>query len=277
MFHVKPIIVIDYLVSKKQFLLKYNADTNVWKTTPRPSENELHTYYPKDEYASYANSAKGLTSAIYLWIKRQNIKTKMRWINKLSTKGRLIDVGAGNGAFAQAAIKSGWNVSVTEFNEQAQKHLQQIGLPVLKQPFLGDSYSAITLWHVFEHLPNPEEQLQQYYDALVPGGVLVLALPNYSSWDANHYGPLWAAFDVPRHLFHYNKESIHKLSARMGFKLLKTHTMFWDAFYICLLSERYRKSFFTWPLALVKGLYSNLVGWRSKNTSSLTFILQKPK
>ncbi len=274
---MKPIAVLDYLVSKKQFLLKYNADTKAWETTPKPTQNELHTYYPKDKYASYANSAKGLTSALYLWVKKQNIKTKISWLNNRATKGPLIDVGAGNGAFAQEAKQNGWDVFVTEFNDQAQKNLQQKGFSVLKELLLEHTFSAITLWHVFEHLPNPEDQLQQYYDALVPGGVLVLALPNYSSWDAIHYGSYWAAYDAPRHLYHYNKEAIYKLSSRAGFELIKTHNMFWDAFYICLLSERYRKSFFTWPLAFAKGLYSNLVGWPYKNTSSLTFILQKPK
>ena len=276
MFHVKPFDVVDHLVSKASFRLTFDNKRKAWKTLPELSEESLQLYYPNDTYASHIDKATDVKSLVYMWIKKRNIKKKLSWIRAFSSQGNLLDFGAGNGAFALEAKKTGWHVSVYDASTVAKTLLTQKKLDTVNLP-LTDSYDVITLWHVFEHLPNPEEQLKMFYKALAPGGVLVLALPNYESWDAKHYGAGWAAYDVPRHLWHYNKEAIAMMADEAGFNQVRIHNMFWDAFYISLLSEKYRKSTFAWFLAFFKGLYSNLLGWNKKNTSSLSFILQKPK
>ena len=274
---MKPRHIKDFLVSNETFVLRYDASLDAWKTTPELPLETLQNYYPKEDYLSHVDEAKSVKSRLYLWVKKRNISTKLRWISKARTSGKLLDFGAGNGAFAHVAEKNGWNTWAFDFSETAKKSLTNKGLKQVNEIQPNDNYDVITLWHVFEHLSNPQIQLKRFYEALVPGGVLVLALPNHNSWDAKHYGAHWAAYDVPRHLWHYNKQSILALAKETGFDVLKTYNMFWDAFYIALLSEQYKKSKFAWVLGFLKGLYSNLLGWSKKNTSSLTFILQKPK
>lgn len=274
---MKPLRIKDFLVSKESFLLKHNTRINAWQTTPALTEETLQKYYPKETYLSHTDKAKGLKATVYLFVKKWNIRAKIKRIAKTKKRGKLLDFGAGNGAFVQAAQAKGWETFAFDFSETAKKQLTKKGINQINEVRQNDNYDVITLWHVFEHLPNPQQQLKRFYEALVPGGILVLALPNYSSWDAKHYGSYWAAYDVPRHLWHYNKVSIFGLANASGFDVLKTYNMFWDAFYIALLSEQYKKARSPWLLGFFKGLYSNAKGWRYKNTSSLTFVLQKPK
>lgn len=274
---MKPISVTDHLVSNTSFLVEYDKDFYAWKTIPELTEAELQAYYPDEGYASHEDRATSLKTALYLWIKNRNIKTKLGWISQHLSKGALLDFGAGNGAFALAAQRQGWDVSVYESTPNASAILQKTALQMVDKNLPPDSYDVITLWHVFEHLNTPLDALTQFYNALKPGGVLVLAVPNIDSWDAKHYTADWAALDVPRHRWHYGKRAIAQLALLTGFELFKIHNMFWDAFYISLLSEQYRKAKAPWANALYKGVCSNLKGWRNKNTSSLTFFLQKPK
>lgn len=274
---MKPIIVKDHLVSHETFKIVYDCDLGAWKTSPCLSESKLKAYYPKEGYLSHADKANSLKDSLYLWVKARNIQTKLAWIPINRTHPKLLDFGAGNGAFALAAQAKGWDVHTQEFSESASESLKKKGLKSIDVSEQKDVYGVITLWHVFEHLPNPDRQLTTFFNALTPGGILVIAVPNIDAWDAKHYGSQWAAYDVPRHLWHYNKSAIAQLAYNAGFKVLKTHNMYWDAFYISLLSEQYRQSKYPWIKAFFKGIVSNFFGWSNKNTSSLTFILQKPK
>lgn len=274
---MKPLRVQDFLVSSETFFLKHDPETGALQTTPDLTQETRQKYYPKDTYLSYADKANGLKETLYLWAKKTHIQTKLKRIAKVKRPGTLLDFGAGNGAFALGAQAKGWEVTAIDYSETAKKLLTKKGIPQINEIHQNHKFDVITLWHVFEHLPNPKDHLLKFYESLAPGGILVLALPNHKSWDATHYGPYWAAYDVPRHLWHYSKESIYGLAKEADFSILKTHNMFWDAFYIALVSEQYKKSKYPWLLGFIKGLYSNVIGWSQKNTSSLTFILQKPK
>ena len=274
---MKPFDVIDFLVTKKPFRVVYEPNRKALKTDVQLTQKALAAYYPKDRYASHKTKSTDLVSRVYSYVKSQNIQTKLGWINKRAPKGILLDYGAGNGSFATAAQKKGWSVDVYEPSATTRKDLENRKLNRIYSLPKENTYDVITLWHVFEHLPEPEEALSAFYNALKPGGTLVLAVPNIDAWDAHHYGPFWAAYDVPRHLWHYNKESILHLSKQAGFYPVGINNMFWDAFYIALLSEKHTNSFSPWILATIKGAYSNLVGWKKKNTSALTFFLNKPK
>jgi predicted SAM-dependent methyltransferase len=189
----------------------------------------------------------------------------------------MLDYGTGNGDFALAAQQQGWHADVYETSQNALDILKQRQLSVVAKPLQANHYDVITLWHVFEHINDPKEALDSFFTALKPGGVLVLAVPNADSWDAKHYKSFWAAYDVPRHRWHYNKFAITLLGRQAGFELLSTKNMYWDAFYIALLSEKYRNANAPWLKALSKGLFANLKGWGTTNASSLAFFLQKPK
>lgn len=274
---MKQLTVIDHLVSKSSFDLVLDKESTALKTTPELTESELQKYYPKTGYASHQIEANSLRSKIYARIKRINIRTKHNWIRQYATKGHMLDYGTGNGDFALAAHHQGWHVDVYETSQNALDILKQRQLSVVAQPLQANRYDVITLWHVFEHINDPKEALDSFFTALKPGGVLVLAVPNADSWDAKHYKSFWAAYDVPRHRWHYNKYAITFLGRHVGFKLLSTKNMYWDAFYIALLSEKYRNAKAIWLKALCKGLFANLKGWGTTNASSLAFFLQKPK
>lgn len=273
---MKPFQVTDFLTSNETFELVYDVKKKAWKTSPQLAQKELATYYPKEKYTSHQAKGTDFFSKIYLWVKQRNNKTKLRLLKRHLAVGALLDYGAGNGSFALAAKQEGWAVDVFEPSANTHKQLQQLNLSQ-QHSLVDSSYDAITLWHVFEHLPEPEKALSAFYAALKPGGILALAVPNTDAWDTQHYGAFWAAYDVPRHLWHYNKQSICLLAADTGFHLREIRPMFWDAFYICLLSEKNKKSKSHWVKGFLKGAYSNLLGWRNKNTSALTFLLQKPK
>ncbi len=274
---MKPFTVIDHLVSKSSFDLVLDKETTALKTTPELSEAELEHFYPKTGYASHDTQANGFKAKAYAWVKRKNIKSKLKWIRQYATTGHMLDYGAGNGDFALAAQHEGWQVGVFETSPDATEILKQRQLLVVAQPLQENQFDVITLWHVFEHINRPEDALATFYKSLKPGGVLVLAVPNAASWDAKHYKSFWAAYDVPRHRWHYNKHAISLLGRKAGFELLSTKNMCWDAFYVSLLSEQYRNAKAPWVKALYKGCFANLKGWQTTNTSSLTFFLQKPK
>lgn len=274
---MKPFAVIDHLVSKSSFDLVLDKETTALKTIPELSDVELEQYYPKTGYASHETKANSFKAKVYAWVKRRNIKSKLNRIRQYATKGQMLDYGAGNGDFALAAQQEGWRVCVYETSPSATEILKHRQLSVVSIPLKENQFDVITLWHVFEHINKPGEALASFYKSLKPGGVLVLAVPNADSWDAKHYKSFWAAYDVPRHRWHYNKHAISLLGRKAGFELFITKNMYWDAFYISLLSEQYRKANAPWMKALYKGLFANFKGWQTTNTSSLTFFLQKPK
>ena len=273
---MKPFQVTDFLISNESFELVYDTKRRAWKTNPQLAQEDLAAYYPKEKYASHQTKGSDFFSKSYLWVKQRNNKTKLRLLNRHLAVGSLLDYGAGNGSFALAAKQKGWAVDVFEPSANTHKQLQQMKLSQ-QYSLVDSSYDVITLWHVFEHLPHPEKALAAFYAALKPGGILALAVPNTDAWDSKHYGTFWAAYDVPRHMWHYNKESIRQLALEAGFHFRELRPMFWDAFYICLLSEKNKKAKGRWVKGLIKGAYSNLLGWRNNNTSALTFLLQKPK
>ena len=274
---MRPFPVIDHLVSKSSFELVLDNETTALKTTPELSEAELEHYYPNKGYASHETQANSFKPKIYSWVKRINIKTKLSWLRHHAIKGQILDYGAGNGDFALAAQQEGWQTCVYETSPSATEILKQRQLSAVSIPLKENQFDVITLWHVFEHINKPDEILAAFYKSLKPGGVLVLAVPNAASWDAKHYKSFWAAYDVPRHRWHYNKQAIFLLGRKAGFELLKTKNMYWDAFYISLLSEQYRNAKAPWIKAFCKGLFANVKGWQTTNTSSLAFFLQKPK
>jgi 2-polyprenyl-3-methyl-5-hydroxy-6-metoxy-1,4-benzoquinol methylase len=219
---VKQLTVIDHLVSKASFDLVLDKESTALKTIPELTEPELQKYYPKTGYASHQIEANNLRSKIYARIKRMNFRTKHNWIRKYATKGHMLDYGTGNGDFAIVAQQQGWHVDVYETSQNALDILKQRQLSVVAQPLQASHYDVITLWHAFEHINIPKAALDSFFTALRPGGLLVLAVPNTDSWDAKHYNSSWAAYDVPRHRWHYNKYAITFLGRQAGFELLST-------------------------------------------------------
>jgi 2-polyprenyl-3-methyl-5-hydroxy-6-metoxy-1,4-benzoquinol methylase len=189
----------------------------------------------------------------------------------------LLDVGAGTGDFLIAAQKKGWSVEGVEPNRDARMRSREKGMEL--RPDMDalprKEFQIITLWHVLEHLPELENQILKLRSHLEDEGTMIIAVPNYRSYDARYYKEFWAAYDVPRHLWHFSRTSIERLFDKHGLKVVRTKPMVFDAFYVSLLSEKYKTGKSNFVKAFFLGLRSNMNGWLTKEHSSIIYMLQK--
>jgi 2-polyprenyl-3-methyl-5-hydroxy-6-metoxy-1,4-benzoquinol methylase len=275
----KYLSVKDYLVSDESFDLIYDPNLEFLKTFPQPKAEELSKYYESQEYISHTDEKRGLFSKLYQLVKKWSLQKKTKLIlDQNKGIGTLLDVGAGTGDFLKAAKEKGWQVHGTEPNKNATKLAlkKNIELESSLNDFEGKQFDVVTLWHVLEHIPNLEETILKLSALVKPRGTLIIAVPNFKSFDANHYGKFWAAFDVPRHLWHFSKESIKNLFAE-NFELEKIEPMIFDSFYVSLLSEKYKTGNKFSLKALWIGLKSNLKAKRTKEYSSHIYCFRKVK
>lgn len=268
----------DYTVSGEQFELHRDEGLDMLITQPQPEE--LSKYYDSEDYISHTDAKTSFTERLYHWIKAVNLKNKIQTVeNQIDNPINLLDVGAGTGDFLITAQDAGFEVTGVEPNEKARGLAKEKGMelwPTLDK-LAVQKFQAITLWHVLEHLPNLQEQVSNLVELLEDDGVLVIAVPNFKSWDAQHYKSFWAAYDVPRHLWHFSKTAIFKLFAPHGLQVVQTKPMWFDAFYVSLLSEKYKGNRFYFITVFFIGLWSNLKAVFTKEPSSLIYILKKGK
>ncbi|UBZ15831.1 class I SAM-dependent methyltransferase [Flagellimonas marinaquae] len=268
----------DFSVSGEQFELHWDEELDMLVTQPQP-EN-LVPYYESEDYISHTDSKSSFTDRLYQSVKAKNLKNKIQIVeNQLDETKNLLDLGAGTGDFLIAAQNSDFQVTGVEPNHKARKLAEQKGIRLSSnvEDVAGQKFQAITLWHVLEHLPNLKEQIETLVQLLEEDGVLVIAVPNFKSYDAKHYSSHWAAFDVPRHLWHFSKTSISKLFAPHQMEVVKIEPMWFDAFYVSMLSEKYRGNKLYLVSAFFVGLWSNLKAIFTKEHSSLIYILKKKK
>jgi 2-polyprenyl-3-methyl-5-hydroxy-6-metoxy-1,4-benzoquinol methylase len=195
-------------------------------------------------------------------------------------KGRLLDIGCGVGDFLLQVKKLGWEVMGIEPSEQAANIAQsRLGFTPLKptdyEKLPDQSFDVITMWHVLEHVDDLKFQTKELKRLLRPGGRLVIALPNYQSFDCQYYNNKWAAWDVPRHLNHFTQDCLQGILNANDFKYIDTQRLIWDAYYISFLSEKYLGH----SLPLIRGawvgLKSNCKARRSGMYSSLVYRYEK--
>lgn len=266
----------DHSVSGEAFELLHDPELELLITSPKP--NSLDQYYQSANYISHTDANKSFADRIYQTVKKYNLGKKLRLaqIYAGNTK-KLLDVGAGTGDFLLTAKKQSWEVFGMEPNLQAADRAAQKGIKL--QPSLEalskEQYQIITLWHVLEHMPDLETQIQKLKKLLAEDGTLIIAVPNFKSFDANYYKSFWAAYDVPRHLWHFSKTAIEKIFAKEGLELIKTHPMIFDAFYVSLLSEKYKTGKQQFLKAFYRGMRSNVSAWTTGEYSSLIYILKK--
>lgn len=274
-----PKRIKDHSVSGSYFELSEHVDYGFLCTTPQPSIEELPSYYQSEDYISHTNRSKNWMELLYHKVRSFNLKNKRNYLNELELDGKkLLDFGCGTGHFAIEMQRNNWEVSAYEPNQNAREIAISMGVNA-KEPsqFWTDSsrYNLITLWHVLEHLPDLENHIGQFYKLLTQNGKLVIAVPNFLSWDAQYYRDFWAAYDVPRHLWHFSPESIKKLFLQHGFKCVDTKPMFFDAYYVSLLSEQYKTGYKNVFRALYNGFRSNRRAKATGNYSSLIYVFEK--
>ena len=275
------ISVKDYSVSGEVFELVKNETFGFLETIPQPDLEKLPEYYKSDDYISHTDSKRNLFERTYHIIKKMALRRKLSLINSFSKqKGTLLDVGCGTGDFLEFSKQKGWRVVGIEPNDEARAIAnKKTNNSVYKTNHLlnleNHSFDIITLWHVLEHLPNLEEHIAEFKRLLKPNGTLIIAVPNYKSYDAKIYKTYWAAFDVPRHLWHFSKESIKILMETFKMNVVKMYPMQFDAFYVSLLSEKYSTGRMTIFRPFFIGLLSNLKAIWSKEYSSIIYCVKK--
>ncbi|MBW8242611.1 class I SAM-dependent methyltransferase [Muricauda oceani] len=268
----------DHAVSGEPFELYLDEQLDMLVTKPQP--HNLAPYYESEDYISHTDSKSSFTDRLYHRVKGINLKNKVQIIeNQKNNTKNLLDLGAGTGDFLIAAQNSGFQVSGVEPSSKARKLAEQKGIQLSSslEDVSGQKFQAITLWHVLEHLPNLDDQIKTLVNLLEENGILVIAVPNFKSYDAKHYKTHWAAYDVPRHLWHFSKKSISKLFEPHQMEVVKIRPMWFDAFYVSMLSEKYRGNKLYLISAFLVGLWSNFKAIFTKEHSSLIYILEKKK
>lgn len=270
--------VKDHLVSGEKFTLEYDKSLDLYATKPEPKLEQLYKYYESTSYISHTDDRKTFIENCYHLVKNYALKGKIKLITKENDgTGKLLDIGAGTGDFLVSAKNKGWEVLGVEPNASARQLALSKGVELSEKltEITAEKFDVITLWHVLEHLPNLEENINFICSKLKKEGVLVIAVPNYNSYDAKHYKEYWAAYDVPRHLWHFSKNSISKLFEEEGYKINKIKPMWFDSFYVSLLSEKYKTGKSNFLSAFWHGFLSNFKGLFSKEYSSHVYILKR--
>ena len=272
LFHVK-----DHLVSGEFFELSWNQEKKRAETNLTDNK-ELSKYYHSDNYDSHKKKKNGIIDLLYFGVQKVMFKFKENLLVIHKSGNRILDYGSGVGSFAQYLSNKGYKTTLIEPlnkpNEIAKKKNLKVFNSIQELP-MHSTFSCITLWHVLEHLPNPERTILRLKNLLELNGIILVALPNFNSFDSKYYEKYWAALDVPRHLWHYTSEGIINTLESSGFEFIKKHPLLLDSYYISMLSEKYKKSKLFFLKGLIVGFVSNFTAIFTSNHSSSAFVFKK--
>ncbi|MGB3776427.1 MAG: class I SAM-dependent methyltransferase, partial [Leeuwenhoekiella sp.] len=227
----KSFEVRDHSISGEKFYLKYNQDYELWSTEPKPGLNELDKYYESSEYISHTDSNKNFTEFLYQLVKKWTFSYKFKLISNFSKGSKILDLGAGTGDFLAEAKVRNWQVDGIEPNNNARDLALKKGIALKNDKSeISDTFDVISMWHVLEHVYDLMEYIKFLKRHLKAQGLLLIAVPNYNSYDAKFYGSQWAALDVPRHLHHFSSSAIIKIFGEVDLVLVKKKPLFFDSF-----------------------------------------------
>ena len=284
--HLKHVMTCtDFYASGEPFELYSCEDCQFTFTQEFPTGAAIDNYYESSDYISHSDTQKGIMNGVYHQVRKYMLGRKARLVAKEArrTSGMLLDIGTGTGYFASAMTKRGWEVEAIEKNARARAFAKQkFNLNVKPETALDTfephSFDVITLWHVLEHLENLNETWDRLYELLTNKGILIIAVPNPASYDAEKYGSHWAAYDVPRHLWHFTPATIQLFGSKHGFIMAERYPMPFDAFYVSMLSEKNMKK----RNAFLRGLRTGTMAWfsalvRKERSSSMIYVFRKKR
>ena len=268
----------DYLVSGESFSIRWDDSKGYAVTHPQPSQEELGAYYESDAYISHNASGLGLVAFLYRLARNFMFRVKHKMFkNELPKNASVLDYGCGTGAFLEFISSCGYSSFGIETNLYAREQSIHKRLNVVEswRGLTQSHYDLISMWHVLEHVPDLNECIQEAEKRLKSNGVFLIAIPNLKSFDAQYYKEFWAAYDVPRHLWHFSQRGIQQLIEPYGFELIAKHPLILDALYIAYISEKHKGSRFSLLKGILRGLQSN---WKARKTgeySSLVYLFRK--
>lgn len=274
--------VKDHFLSKEEFVIFRCDGCGFVFTQDHPDENNISRYYESDDYLSHTDSVKGFSAGLYRFSRRVMLKKKRKIVLKFTglKSGHLLDIGSGSGHFISVMKESKWMVQGIEINDKARKYsVSHTGLDVISPSGItslpSENFDCITLWHVLEHFQDPFGYASEIKRLLKPGGICIVALPNCNSFDAVHYKEHWAAYDVPRHLWHFTPGTFEIFTEKNGFEIFATRSLPLDVFYISMLSEKYRGTKLYFITGLIKGFWFCLLSlFNKKKTSSIIYLIR---
>jgi SAM-dependent methyltransferase len=280
---IDPLLTVkDHSVSKEEFVVWQCRECTLRFTQDVPDEDSIGPYYQSPDYISHSNTDKGLLNQLYQRVRKFTLQQKAKLIiSNTKEQGRILDIGAGIGAFLSVMQEKGWAIKGIEPDEGARRNAAELFKLKLEEPrtlfqLQKGQYDAITLWHVLEHVHQLHSYMDRLRDLLSHGGKIFIAVPNYTAVDSEAYRNYWAAYDVPRHLYHFSPLSMERLVQQHGMKLIAKKPMWFDAFYISLLSSKYHRGSTSWIGAGINGLRSNLTALMNKDRcSSLIYIIER--
>lgn len=271
----------DYFVSHEQFAVCCCDACQFTFTQDIPSGESIARYYEAPDYVSHSDTKKGWINSLYHAVRKRMIRRKVKLVEKNRPVGRLLDIGCGTGYFAGTMKERGMEVIGIEPSSAASEIARtKFGLDVRPAEALFDMpekhVETITLWHVLEHLTDLNKSMDRFREILEDNGTLIIAVPNVNSYDARKYRQYWAAYDVPRHVWHFSPDTLALTAKKHGFKITDIKPMPFDAFYISMLSEKYKEN----KLSAIRGAFTGLVAYfvclfDKKKSSSLIYILKK--
>ena len=272
-----PIEVKDYFLTQEPFSLVKIKGLDVYKTTPRTKKGAIAKYYKSTKYLSHNNN-KSLFSLLYWFVRRLNFYFKYKVLKTVSDSEKsLLDFGSGNAYFVSQLNKRGFPAVAYDpfYDSVLNKKINDDKVLKNEKSLISAKFNTVTMWHSLEHVFSYKDTLSLVSKTLMSKGNLIVACPNYESFDANYYKKFWAGFDVPRHYWHFSPNGLIDVMSQNGFDHIMKKPMYFDAIYVSMLSEQYKQSKLWFIKGLVVGVWSNLVSVFKNNASSYVYLFKK--
>ncbi|MBC8257126.1 MAG: class I SAM-dependent methyltransferase [Candidatus Marinimicrobia bacterium] len=231
--------VSDRLSKSPELFQLVKCDCNFVYLNPRPSQANISTYYNSPEYDPHNNLKNNKLGKLYKLVQSVALRFKFRRISSFHKSGKILDVGGGNGEFAAFMALQGWKVVLQDKISKIDNLRDReniIAVQNLEKIKKDECFNVITLWHSLEHIHNIEELYSQINRLLKPDGILLIAIPNINAPEKPFFNNKWAPFDAPRHLYHFQLNTLNELCNRYKFEIVRKFSLFQDTPYNILLS-----------------------------------------
>ena len=270
----------DWCLSQENFQIEQCENCGFLFTNPMPSLKDLGEYYRNKEYLLHSKNRNGIVNGLYKFVKAYMIKQKHQIIKIYKSGKTILDIGAGTGEFLNFFKHCKWDVKGIEQGEDARNFsVNQYGIKVKNEDFLQELpeeyFDVITMWHSLERVRNLNEGMQEIYRLLKSNGIVIIGASNPEAFDAEIYNEYWAAYDVPRHLYHFRQKDIRNLIQKHNFRVKDVYPMKFDAFYVSMLSEKYKYGKVNYWNAFRNGIKSNIKAGDNTNYSSIIYVIEK--